>query len=106
MEEGRHAMNSLQEISAIISRWLDSVAAAIVAAVNKLTFPRTVRLAEDAGGSLMVQSGASDSSEGERLRIADGKVADAVSGNFAAALRGSRVEILLQPKRFLFRPLE
>jgi general secretion pathway protein L len=41
-----------------------------------------------------------------RVQIADGQVVGSVPDNVAAMLRGSRVEVILQPARFLFRPLE
>jgi general secretion pathway protein L len=41
-----------------------------------------------------------------RVRIVDGKAMEPPPHEWAAALRGGRVELVLRPERFLFRPLE
>ena len=41
-----------------------------------------------------------------RVRIADGQLDSALPADVQAALQGSRAELVLQPSRFLFRPLE
>ncbi len=96
-------MNSLRQIAEIISRWIDSVAAAIVATIGWLTFPRVVHIIEDEKGNLSVRP-----SKGapEQLPVANGRFADTVPERVATMLRGCRAELVLRPDRFLFRPLE
>jgi general secretion pathway protein L len=40
------------------------------------------------------------------LSIADGAITDQLAPEWGTAVRGARIEMLLQPSRFLFRPLE
>jgi general secretion pathway protein L len=96
-------MNLLQTIGATLNAWTGSVAAAVIAAFDRVVSPRVVRLVEaDDGGFTVEASGKADNFPA-RLGFRDG----ALSGsNLAPLFRGSRVEIVLQPKRFLLRPLE
>jgi general secretion pathway protein L len=87
-----------------VSNWLDSVAATIVAGLGRVTSPRNVRLVEEDGGSFAVQTGGRY--EAERLRISGGRVVGPLPEQMATMLRGSRLELLLRPGSFLFRPLE
>jgi general secretion pathway protein L len=65
--------------------------------------PRVVRLVEADDGGFAVETSAKADNVPARLGFSDG----ALSGsNLAPLFRGSRVEIVLQPKRFLLRPLE
>jgi len=95
-------MNFLNDISAVIGAWTASVAAAVIAGFERIVSPRVVRLVEDDSGGFALEGARPDNAPA-RLNFADG----AFSGNnLAQTFRGSRVEIVLQPKRFLFRPLE
>src|SRR5262249_52482025 len=101
--EGSLAMNYFGTIGAIITAWTTSVAAAIVAGLDRLVSPRVVRLIEDDAGQFSVERVTRGDGAPSRVAFADG----ALSGdNLAQTFRGSRVEIVLQSKRFLFRPLE
>ena len=96
-------MNYLSAIGAVITAWTASVAAAIVAGLDHLVSPRVIRLIEDDAGQFAVERVARADNAPSRVSFADG----ALTGeNLAQTFRGSRVEIVLQPKRFLFRPLE
>src|SRR3954464_7441778 len=96
-------MNLFQTIGAILRAWTGSVAAAVIAGLDRVVSPRVIRLVEgDDGGFAIEATGKADSIP-PRLAFSDG----ALSGsNLTPLFRGSRVEIVLQPKRFLFRPLE
>jgi general secretion pathway protein L len=96
-------MNWLRTIGATLNAWTASVAAAIIAAFDRVVSPRVVRLVEaDDGGFTVETSGKADNVPAQ-LGFSDG----ALSGsNLAPLFRGSRVEIVLRPKRFLLRPLE
>lgn len=96
-------MTLFQTIGTTLSAWTGSVAAAAVAGVDRIVSPRVVRLVEGDDGGFAVEAAGKAENVPSRLGFADG----ALSGpNLAALFRGSRVEIVLQPKRFLFRPLE
>jgi general secretion pathway protein L len=96
-------MNYLGTIGAVITAWTTSVAAAIVAGLDRLVSPRVVRLIEDDSGQFAVERATRGDSAPSRVAFADGTL---TGENLAQTFRGSRVEIVLQPKRFLFRPLE
>ena len=90
-------MSSLRNVVAAVSRWIDCVAATIVAAVGRLTFPRTVRIEEEEGGRFAVRSGGQGDAAGSpslRVQIADGRVVAANPQQLATMLRGSRAELV------------
>jgi general secretion pathway protein L len=87
-----------------VSCWLDCVAATVVAALGRITSPRNVRLVEASTGEFAVETGGRAATE--RVRIDDGHIVGALPENVASTLRGSRLELVLRPDSFLFRPLE
>jgi general secretion pathway protein L len=95
-------MNLVKDIGAVIGAWTASVAAAIIAALDRIVSPRVMRLVEDDEGGFVLQGARADNAPA-RVTFADGAI---TGSNLAQTFRGSRVEIVLQPKRFLFRPLE
>jgi general secretion pathway protein L len=95
---------TLKQAFEAVSSWLDCVAAAIVAALGRIMSPRKIKLVEEHGGTFAVQTGAR--SVAERLQIAGGHVVGRLPEDVAAMLRGSRLELVLRPDPFLFRPLE
>src|SRR5882724_4664116 len=99
-------MTVVRQIAEGFSRWIDSVAATVVGLRARVVSRRAVRLLEEDGGVFAMQDRDHVSDASERVRIADGRVVRQLSAGTAAALRGSRVELVLQPARFLFRPLE
>ena len=99
-------MSVLRQITEGLSRWIDAVAATIVAWLGWFSSPRAVRLVEVENGQFEVRTGRAGAASGERVTIADGRIEGSSSAGLAAALRGSRAELILQPARFLFRPLE
>lgn len=88
-------------ISTVFRGWTDIVADAVVAGVDRVASPRTVRLVERADGEFDVE--APKRREGARVTIADGVLH---GDDLASLLRGCRVEIVLLARRFLFRPLD
>ena len=96
-------MKSFATIGAIINAWTGSVAAAIIAGFDRMVSPRVVRLIEDDSGGFAVETQAKPEDVPARIVFVDGVLS---APNLAPVLRGSRVEIVLQPARFLFRPLE
>jgi general secretion pathway protein L len=97
-------MKFFGNLSAILTAWTGSVAGAVIASVNRIVSPRVVRLVEGDDGRFAVEAEAK-AKNGDipsRIALAD----DVAPSALASVVRGSRVEIVLQPKRFLFRPLE
>ena len=98
-------MTVFSTINTILGAWTASVANAIIAGIGRIVSPRVVRLVETDDGSFAVETVGKEAKADNgpsRIAFADG----ALSPSLAPLFRGKRVEIVLQPKRFLFRPLE
>ena len=96
-------MKLFDTIGAIFNAWTGTVAAAIVAGFDRVVSPRVVRLIEDDKGGFALETAGRPDNVPARIAFAGGALA---TPNLAPVFRGSRVEIVLQPTRFLFRPLE
>jgi general secretion pathway protein L len=91
-------MTFLGRLNAGFWRWLDAVAATVVALIARVTSSRLVRVSEQPDGTLTCQ--------GEKLHLAEGRIVEPLPARLSALLRKARVELMLQPGRFVFRPLE
>jgi general secretion pathway protein L len=100
-------MTLLRDIGEFVSRWLEVVAAAIVAVFGRFVSPRVVRIVEASDGRSFTLSGV-DTGGGRRdlLAPAEGGALGTVPPDVAKAIKGNRIEVVLRPSRFLFRPLE
>jgi general secretion pathway protein L len=98
-------MTLLHDIAAVVTRWMDCVAATMIAAVGWFVSRRTVQFLEEEDSVFAVRA-SKDDKVADRIRIADGGVVGELSPGLTKAIRGNRVEIILRPSRFLFRPLE
>ncbi len=109
-------MKVLRQIVDLFSRWMDSVAATVVALLDRLGSQPRVRLIEEDDNTFSMQvlgdgksarktANKSAKVTDQRVRIADASIVEAPPA-VATILRGSRVELVLLPGRFLFRPLE
>jgi general secretion pathway protein L len=98
-------MNLFNQIGHMLSRWLDTVAAWIVAAYAKAVAAPGVRVVEERDGTFVVQANGKAAAPA-RIRIVNGEVVATGDGNAAAMLKASRAELMLQPASFVFRPLE
>jgi general secretion pathway protein L len=96
-------MNLVQPIGATFNAWTGSAASAIIAGFDRLVSPRVVRLIEDDNDGFAVEAAAKPDNVPPRLAFTDGTLS---GPGLATMFRGSRVEIILQPKRFLLRPIE
>jgi general secretion pathway protein L len=96
-------MKLLETIGAVLGAWTGSVAAAIIGAFDRVVSPRVVRLIEGDDGGFAVEAAAKPDNALAHIGFADGALS---APNLAPMFRGSRVEIVLLPRRFLFRPLE
>src|SRR4051794_30611248 len=96
-------MTFLQPIAAVLRGWTDTVAAAVIAAFERVSSPRVIRLIERDDGGFAVEGAGQSDNLPRQLAFADGSFS---APDLATMFKGARVEIDLQPKRFLFRPLE
>jgi general secretion pathway protein L len=123
-------VTTLGTITAAFWRWIDAVAATLDTLLQRLQPQRRVRLVESEDGTFTLRliDGA-EASIGRaatwfgvssprkaaaaaadlaplRSRIVDGALTEPLPPPWAAMLRGSHIEFVLRPNRFLFRPLE
>lgn len=90
-------------------RWLDRVAEALIALVARIVTPRTVRLVEGEHGQFAIvgaDNNEAAATRGVQLRVDGDTIAGQPPPEVEAALRGSRIELLLRPDRFVFKPLD
>lgn len=98
-------MNFLRQIADGFSRWMDCVASTAITILGWLVAPRVVRLAEQANGTFTIQAPA-DKSLPSSMPVTISNGVASCSGETAAALKGSQVELAMRPEQFFFRSLE
>jgi general secretion pathway protein L len=102
-------MDLIHAITKGPAQWMDAVAETVVGVLSSLALPKIIQFIEAENGDLLLQM-KENITERELpdtcIRIGDGVVDTAVSPSLATMLSDSRVELILQSKRFLFRPLE
>ena len=96
-------MSSLQSIRTILDAWTGTVAATVIAGFERMVSPRLVRLVENEKGGFALELVDKPEDIPTEIAFRDGEFAAA---NMAPVFKRSRVEIVLQPTRFLFRPIE
>jgi general secretion pathway protein L len=102
-------MNFLRQIIEGFTGWIDSVATTINSISDRMRSQRHVQLIEEERGTFTfhVLNNVKNSNLSDyRVRIANGSIVDVLPPIWATVLHGSRIELVLQPSRFLFRPLE
>src|SRR4051812_24735218 len=102
-------MKRLSQIAEKFSRWIDLVAAAIVALRERFMSPRTLELVEGEDNIFVVRAqgeGVFSQADAESIRIVDGMVVDQIAPSLESKVKTSRIKVILQPARFVFRPLE
>lgn len=99
-------MTTYREVAELFSRWIDRVAAAIVEARAAFRPRRLVRLVEQEDGVFALQDPLPGTDALPSVRIAGGTLDAAEPDKLQEVLRGARVELVLQPRRFVFRLLE
>lgn len=95
-------MSSLNSLRAVFDAWTSTVAGAAVVGLGRMVSPRLVRLVESETGTFALEAAKPENIPKE-ITFANGKFTGA---NLAQIIRGCRIEIVLRPARFLFRPLE
>lgn len=102
-------MTSFQEFVTVFSWWIDAVARAVSERLSGLRSVRRIEILEQDEGDftmrLLGKAKAETLLEPSRIQITD-ETFIPPSAEWADALRGGRVELVLQPKRFLFRAFE
>ena len=103
-------MNMLRQIGESFSRWIDSVAENVHSLIDRwYGVQRQVQLIEQEQDTFTLHAlgPAKDASlPDQRIRIAQGAIAETLSADWLETFRGSRAELVLRPTRFMFRPLE
>ena len=103
-------MNMLSQIGESFSRWIDSVAENVHSLIDRWCgVQRQVQLIEQDQDTFTLHAlgPAKDASlPDQRIRIAQGAIAETLSADWLETFRGSRAELVLRPNRFMFRPLE
>lgn len=104
-------MSVVSEITAALSLWIDTVAGVVSARLAHVKAVRRIEVAEDeAGAFTMCVAPGTRIADGDfipcRVDLADGAITNELSPQWAAAIRGGMVELLLQPSRFVLRPIE
>jgi general secretion pathway protein L len=103
-------MNMLRQIGESFSRWIDSVAENVHSLIDRWWgVQRRVQLIEQEQDTFTLHAfgETKDASlPDQRIRIAQGAIAEPLSADWLEMFRGSRAELVLRPARFMFRPLE
>lgn len=96
-------MTMFGTLSALMRTWNRSAATAIIALLDRVVSPKVVRLVEQDDGGFRVETPAKADGAPSLVDFAGGM---SKGSGLAATLAGKRAEIVLLPRRFLFRPLE
>jgi len=103
-------MNRLRQIGESFSRWIDSVAENVHSLIDRWRgVQRRVQLIEQEQDTFTLHAVGSTNDASlpdQRIRIAQGAIAETLSADWLETFRGSRAELVLRPTRFMFRPLE
>lgn len=104
-------MSMLNDVGAAFSLWIDGLARMIGTRLEAFGSVRRLEVVEADDGTFTISPtpsarGGDLPTERCRVRIVDGAVVDELSPDWTAALRGSRIDIVLKSARFLFRPLD
>ncbi|HLN38087.1 MAG TPA: pilus assembly protein PilN, partial [Xanthobacteraceae bacterium] len=96
-------MTLWRTIGEILAHWTDTVATGVIAVISRFVSPRLVRLIEDDKPDTFALEGAGKVGNTQQVTFANGRFS---SGELAELVKGSRLELVLRPSRFLVRPLE
>jgi general secretion pathway protein L len=96
-------MKLLSVINALLALWIETVANTISIFVERFATRPSLRLFEQSDGTFRIEGDAKEKPDAlHYIRIDDG----ALSPAFASLVKGKRVELVLQRKRFLCRSLD
>jgi general secretion pathway protein L len=104
-------MSILGEIATAFSLWIDAIARAVSVPLANVKPVRRIEVVEDVEGIFTMRLAPKTRiRDGDmspcRIDLANGTVSNSLSPEWAAAVRGGVVELVLLPSRFVSRPLE
>ena len=101
-------MKLADQITGAVAHWIESVAQASFALRKRFATSRTIQLVEGTDGAFTIVTAENTGQRGEpaRVRIAEHEPHAALPDALRAQASGNRIELVLQPARFMFRPLE
>ena len=97
-----------RETADIFSHWIESVAATAYALLDRFRSQRQVQVIEESDDTFTfhLAGGAKQASiPDHRARLKEGALVGPLPAQWRTAMRDARAEVILQPARFLFRPL-
>ena len=97
-------MTAMQELAVLFNRWIDAVAAFVVATARRFARPKRVELIEEADGSFSLRQAGGQLLE--RIQIVEGNALSPHPEHVQEMLKGGHADVALQPAHFMFRPLE
>jgi general secretion pathway protein L len=92
----------------IFSCWIETVAMTVYASVERLASRRDVQLIEENDDTFtfrVARGGKQAEISDYRVRLENGTAAPPLPARWRTVIRNSRIEVILRPARFLFRPL-
>ena len=102
-------MSAAASLLTFLSRWIDDVAAGLARSRATLRRGRRIELTEQADGSFLAsvwRKGSAAPLNEPPLSLELDRFAEPVSARLRALLARSRVDVVLAPSRFVFRPLD
>ena len=100
---------NLRDLRDTFQIWMDSVAATLNDALASFRRSRRLQLTEEDADTFKVDIAPTDersASSAEYIRIVDGSLVGQWPRQLSEALKGSHVDLILKPNRFLCRPLD
>ncbi len=102
-------MTMMEDIKVLFGEWITSVAGAVDAATDRVIRPRHIQMVEgdDNAFTARLISGQKGAVLPDAVvRLSHGRPEPALPAEWEAALRGSRLEVLMKPDKVLFRSLD
>lgn len=102
-------MTMIADVKVLFGEWITAVAGAVDSAVDRVVRPNQILLTEGDDNTFTARllSGQKGAAVPDvTFRLSEGRAEPALSADWAALLRGSRLDILLKPDHVLFRSLD
>lgn len=102
-------MKRLRQLIEAISCWIDSVAATVSSMFERVRSQRHIQLIEEGHDTFifhLVDGAKASNLPDHQIQISSGSIVDTLPPKWVSIVRGSRIELVLQSSRFLFRPLD
>jgi general secretion pathway protein L len=104
-------MSILGQVATAFSLWIDAIARTVSAPLENVKSVRRIEVVEDDESIFTMRLAPHTRIKGDdlspcRVDVVNGVLSSSLSPEWAAAVRGGLVELVLRPSRFVFRPLE